>query len=324
MRDHGGDLARVQAVYGVGDWLDLSTGINPVAYPMPPLPLAALTRLPENRTLMALEQTAQACYGTTAPIVALSGAQAAIQLVPRLRTPGQARVLGPTYNEHAGALAAQGWQVQQVHSAEALAGADLAVVVNPNNPDGRVLPPAQLLALRDRVGLLIVDESFVDVTPEASLAAQMTEAEERMILLRSFGKFFGLAGLRLGFAIAGAGPARALRDMAGPWAVSGPALVAGCAALADSGWHIAARARLAQDAPRLDAVAARAGWALVGGTDLFRTYHTPDAKAAQAQLAQGHVWSRIFPYSDHWLRLGLPAPTGWGQVERAILATGAA
>jgi len=152
----------------------------------------------------------------------------------------------------------------------------------------------------------------------------MTEAEERMILLRSFGKFFGLAGLRLGFAIAGAGPARALRDMAGPWAVSGPALVAGCAALADSGWHIAARARLAQDAPRLDAVAARAGWALVGGTDLFRTYHTPDAKAAQAQLAQGHVWSRIFPYSDHWLRLGLPAPTGWGQVERAILATGAA
>lgn len=320
MRDHGGDLARAQALYGAGDWLDLSTGINPVAYPMPPLPDAAMTRLPEASALSALEQTAQACYGTTAPVVALAGAQAAIQLVPRLRVPGVARVLGPTYNEHAGALAAQGWTVEQVTTPDALAGADLAVVVNPNNPDGRVLPRIELLALRDRVGLLVVDESFVDVMPDASLAPHMTEAEDRMILLRSFGKFFGLAGLRLGFAIAGAEHAWVLRAMAGPWAVSGPALLAGRAALADTGWQDAARARLAQDAAALDGLAARADWALVGGTNLFRTYRTPDAKAAQVQLARRYVWSRIFPYSDHWLRLGLPVPTGWGQLESAILA----
>ena len=324
MRDHGGDLARAQAMYGAGDWLDLSTGINPVAYPMPPLPPDSLTRLPEASAQTALEHAARACYGTTSPVVAVAGAQAAIQLVPRLRAPGTARVLGPTYNEHAGALAAQGWAVEQVATPDALAGSDLAVVVNPNNPDGRVLPPKQLLVLRDRVGLLIVDESFVDVMPDSSIAPHMTEGEHRMIVLRSFGKFFGLAGLRLGFAIAGQTHAHALRDMAGPWAVSGPALVAGRAALADTGWQATARARLAQDATRLDGMAARAGWTLVGGTHLFRTYHTPGAKAAQAQLARHHVWSRIFPYSDHWLRLGLPAPAGWDQVERAILAKGMA
>ena len=320
MRDHGGDLARAKAVYGQGEWLDLSTGINPVAYPMPDLPLDAVTRLPAVPELAALEQAAQNCYGTAAPVVAMAGAQAAIQLVPHLRMAGQARVLGPTYNEHAGALAAQGWQVHEVRSLDALEGADLAVVVNPNNPDGRLTDHAQLLALRDRVGLLVVDESFVDVMPEASLAPQMRAAEERMILLRSFGKFYGLAGLRLGFAIAGGGDARAMRDLAGPWAVSGPALVAGQAALLDVAWQAATRARLADDTAQLDALAVRAGWSLVGGTTLFRTYHTPNAEAAQAQLARCHVWSRIFPYSRHWLRLGLPAPDGWGQLESAILA----
>ncbi|NBB96754.1 MAG: threonine-phosphate decarboxylase [Alphaproteobacteria bacterium] len=324
MRDHGGDLARAQAIYGAGGWLDLSTGINPVAFPMPPLPPEALSRLPDRDALTALEQAAQACYDTTAPVVALAGAQAAIQLVPRLRAPGSARVLGPTYNEHAGALAAQGWAVEQVAIPDALAGADLAVVVNPNNPDGRVLDRARLFALRDRVGLLVVDESFGDVMPDMSLAPHVSGAEDRMIVLRSFGKFFGLAGLRLGFAIAGAEDADALRALAGPWAVSGPALVAGQAALADTDWQAAARARLSQDAARLDGIAARAGWAFVGGTDLFRTYHTPAAQAAQAQLAHGHVWSRIFPYSAQWLRLGLPAPAGWDQVERAILAKGTA
>ena len=319
MRDHGGDLARAQALYGAGDWLDLSTGINPLAYPMPHLSPYVMTRLPESTDLAMLEAIAQDCYGTAASAVPLAGAQAVIQLVPRLRVPGVARVLGPTYNEHAGALAAQGWQVKQVQSPDELAGADLAVVVNPNNPDGRVLSPDALLALRDRVGLLVVDESFVDVMPQASIAPLMTPAEDRMILLRSFGKFYGLAGLRLGFAIAGEGHARVLRDLAGPWAVSGPALVAGQAALADRDWQDATRARLSQDAARMDALALRAGWGLVGGTSLFRTYHTPDATAAQAQLAHGHIWSRIFPYSDHWVRLGLPAPDAWGQLEQAIL-----
>lgn len=288
---------------------------------MPALTPQVLARLPCSDAVRALEKAAQAYFGTTAPVVALSGAQAAIQLVPRLRKPGQACVVAPTYNEHAAALRAQGWHVAEVASPQGLAGADLAVVVSPNNPDGRVLSQSTLLGLRDRVGLLVVvDESFADVTPDASVAACLTPTEERMLVLRSFGKFFGLAGLRLGFVIAGDVQGRMLRDMAGPWANSGPALVAGQAALADTQWQTTTRARLATEARHLDSLAAEVGWALVGGTSLFRTYHTPNAAAAQAQLARGHVWSRIFPYSNHWLRLGLPAPSGWAQVTWAMQA----
>ena len=64
-------------------------------------------------------------------------------------------------------------------------------------------------------------------------------------------------------------------------------------------------ARLTHDAARMDALAARAGWRLIGGTPLFRTYATPDAAEAQERLARRRIWSRMFPYSGEWLRLGL-------------------
>ncbi len=320
MRDHGGDLDRARARFGAGDWLDLSTGINPVPYPMPPVPPDVFARLPDADARDTAEGAARGCYGGTGGVVALGGAQAAIQLVPRLRSPGTARVLGPTYNEHAAALAAQGWQVVQVSTPDALAGADLAVVVNPNNPDGRALPRATLQALRSDVGLLVVDESFADTAPALSLAPSVAPDSDGLVVLRSFGKFFGLAGLRLGFALSGQATAARLRALAGPWAVSGPALVVAGAALPDARWQGDTRARLAADAARLDGLAVRAGWAPVGGTGLFRTYHTPDAARAQAALAGAHVWSRVFPYSAHWLRLGLPPPEGWPRLAQALSA----
>ena len=143
--------------------------------------------------------------------------------------------------------------------------------------------------------------------------------EDRMVVLRSFGKFFGLAGLRLGFAITGQRLADQLRGLAGPWSVSGPALAVGQAAFADGTWQENTRKRLTEDARRLDAMAQAAGWGLVGGTALFRTYDTPKAVEAQKALARHHVWSRIFPYSENWLRLGLPGTKeGWAQLERAL------
>src|SRR5690606_34568686 len=323
MRDHGGDLDRARSVYGGSDWIDLSTGINPLAYPMPDLPRHALTALPTAEDVATLEATAAKAYGTTADVVALSGAQAAIQLVPRLKLPGSAAVLAPSYNEHAAALAAQGWRVSDVSEPEAMAGADLAVVVNPNNPDGRRWTPEALAALADRVGLLVVDESFADPHPELSLAPRLSGLGERVLLLRSFGKFYGLAGLRLGFALGGPKTATSLRSLAGPWAVSGPAIAAGRAALADSAWQAETIARLARDASRLDALAEGAGWRLVGGTSLFRTYETGDAVAAQARLARAAIWSRVFPYSAGWLRLGLPGDNAaWARLETALSGGG--
>lgn len=318
-RDHGGNLDAAQARFGPGDWIDLSTGINRVPYPLPALPEAVWRDLPTRARLAALERSAARAFGTTAAVVPLAGAQAAIQLLPRLGVPGLARVLAPTYNEHAAALRAAGWRVEEGDSLAALEGADLAVVVNPNNPDGRCFEPAALLALAGRVGRLIVDESFVEGTPALSLCPQAGQAG--LLILRSFGKFYGLAGVRLGFVIGAAADLAPLRELAGPWPVSGAAIEIGGAALADVPWQASTRARLRTDALRMDQLAAEAGWVLVGGTDLFRLYDTPDAAQAQAQLARAKIWSRLFPYSTRWLRLGLPGSEAeWSRLEAALKA----
>lgn len=326
MRDHGGDLDRAMARHGgdAGAWIDLSTGINPRAYPLPPIPAEAWTALPRRSEAAALRAVAARAYGAQVSPVLTAGAQGAIQAIPHLRAPGRAAVLGPTYNEHAAALAAAGWQVDAAPDLGALEGADLAVVVNPNNPDGRRTSPEALLALRDRVGLLVVDESFGEVTPALSVAGAVTGAQTGLIVLRSFGKFYGLAGARAGFAICGDADAARLADLSGPWPVAGPAIAAARAALADGAWRAETLARLATDAARLDALAAGAGWLAVGPTDgpaLFRTYQTPDAAAAQAHLAAARIWTRIFPYSRGWIRLGLPdGAEAWARVAAALAA----
>ena len=314
MRDHGGNLDWAMDRWGGSEesWADLSTGINPRPYPVPDLPQRAWSALPTRSDLDGLLGAAQAAYDTKAGVLAVAGAQAAIQMIPLSVEPGVARVLGPTYNEHAAAFAAAGWRVETVTTTEALAGADMAVVVNPNNPDGRVFSKDELLGIAGSVDCLVVDESFADARPEVSVAP---DAGAGLIVLRSFGKFYGLAGLRLGFAL---GDVARLQDLAGPWPVSGASIAIGRQALADKAWWAETTARLQRDAARLDALAQGAGWKVVGGTSLFRLYDTDDAEAAQQRLAKGRVWSRIFPYSDRWLRLGLPDGRGWAMVEEAL------
>ena len=319
MRDHGGDLGKARARWGKGDWLDLSTGINPVPYPMPALDTASLTTLPGAEALADLEAAARIAYATRVRPLPLAGAQAAIQLVPHLKARGRAAILGPTYNEHAAALRAGGWAVSEVSASEQLEGADLAIVVSPNNPDGRRISADRLEALSEEVGLLIVDESFADADPSQSLAPRLGPTSDRIVVLRSFGKFYGLAGLRLGFALTGARLRADLAELAGPWAVSGPAIAAGRVALRDLDWQRATRERLEADSARLDTWAAEAGWTLVGGTTLFRTYETPEATEAQDRLASHQIWSRIFPYSTRWLRLGMPGDaSGWDRLRAAL------
>ncbi len=220
---------------------------------------------------------------------------------------------GPTYNEHAAAFRAGGWQIAERPGP----GNSAAVIVNPNNPDGRRWAVEELLRMAETLPLLLVDESFIDLTPGDSLCPHA--GSEGLVVLRSFGKFYGLAGVRLGFAVTGPETASRLRGMLGPWAVSGPALALGARALGDSGWAEAARARIGVDAARLVVLARAAGWRLVGEAGLFATFDTPDAAAAQEQLAGARIWSRIFPYSPHWLRLGLPGDeASWRRLEAAL------
>ena len=303
-RDHGGNLEQARATYGGDDWIDLSTGINRVPYPMPAISPAAFATLPTQAAMAALLKAAAVAYGTSAPMMALSGAQAAIQLVPHLRPTGLARVVGPTYNEHAATLRACGWQVEEVRDLNDLIGADIAVVVNPNNPDGRHWTRKALLDLVGDVGLLVVDESFADPMPAQSLVADV--GQEGLLVMRSFGKFYGLAGLRLGFALGSAADMARLSDLSGPWPVCGPAIEVATLALQDAAWAETTTARLKGEAAQIDSICASLGWKSLGGTPLFRLYDTPDAQKAQDHLARAHIWSRIFPYSKTWIRLGLP------------------
>ena len=318
MRDHGGNLDWAMRRWGgaAADWLDLSTGINPEPYPVPDIDPRAWQALPTSSGLNALCEAARDAYGAGGAIVAVQGAQTAIQALPRVLDGRIARVLGPTYNEHAASFESAGWDVETVQDVEALPGADAAVVVNPNNPDGRIVGAEELLVLSERVGALIVDESFADVRPDISVTGA---AGGNLIVLRSFGKFFGLAGLRLGFIVGADEIIRNVRNISGPWPVSGPAIEVGRRALFNKEWQAATRKRLAEDAAQLDHLATMAGWNVLGGTDLFRLYEVPDAVAAQETLAASKVWSRIFPYSKTWVRLGLPGQYRWDQLERALL-----
>ncbi|HEY0835347.1 MAG TPA: threonine-phosphate decarboxylase CobD [Azospirillum sp.] len=309
---HGGNLGAARAAFpdAPEPWLDLSTGINPWPYPIPAIPAEAWTRLPDRDAEEALRAAAASCYGapSAAHVAAAAGSQALIQILPRLRPPGRVAVLGPTYAEHARGWAASGHAVTTVCRLEAAEGADVVVVVNPNNPDGRVVPAAVLLELADRQaargGWLVVDEAFADTMPEVSVAAAVDRPG--LVVLRSFGKFFGLAGVRLGFALARPELTETVCRGTGPWAVSGPALAVGTAALSDRAWIAGMRQRLVVETSALDAHLQRMDLSISGGTPLFRLVTHGRALDLYQAFGRAGILVRRFPEHPEWLRLGLP------------------
>ncbi len=322
---HGGalDEARLRHPFAPEPWIDLSTGINPVAYPLPAIPPEAWMRLPFAREERELRQAAAVRYGAAdaESVVAAPGTQALIQIIPRLLAPSRVAVLGPTYAEHGVAWRREGHEVREDESLDEVATADVAIVVNPNNPTGRVIPVGALSrmaqALAERRGLLIVDEAFMDVLdPSASAIRDLAPAT---LVLRSFGKMYGLAGLRLGFAVADRAVAARLRDLLGPWAVPGPAIAIGRAALGDGSWLDQARRRLSLEARRLDAILAGAGGQVLGGTSLFRLVAHPSAQDIGDKLERHGVLVRRFPHEPAWLRFGIPgSETAWRRLEEAL------
>lgn len=304
-RDHGGGIDAALQRWGGRreDWIDLSTGINPVPYPIPDIDAHAWQALPDSAALTALLDAARALWKVPdgAEILAAPGASALIAALPSVLKGTCVDVPQPTYNEHLAAFCFNGWT-------EDAKTPDVRVLVHPNNPDGKLWTAQDLTA-----PLTLIDESFADTCPEKSLIDQ-----PGCVTLKSFGKFWGLAGVRLGFAIGAPETIAALKERIGPWAVSGPALAIATHALQDKAWAQSTRQRLAEDAQRLDALMLPTGAKVVGGCSLFRLYDTPDAAGWRDKLAQHHILSRIFPYSDRWLRLGLPAPDDWPRVEKAI------
>ncbi|MEH0075287.1 threonine-phosphate decarboxylase CobD [Pannonibacter sp. Pt2] len=324
---HGGDLFQAMETYGGAeeDWLDLSTGINPHAYAVPAgLPPAAWTRLPSQTALKGLLKAARAAYQVPAHLglAAAPGTQVILPHLPALLPEGSVTIAGPTYSSHGDAWRAAGRQVIETSDIfrEGPEGR-IALIVTPNNPDGRWHEPQALLKLagdmQQRGGFLVVDEAFADVEPSRSLLPHLTD--EPVLVLRSFGKFFGLAGVRLGFL---AGPrlmTDALAQRLESWSVSGPALEVGTLALQDLDWQAAMRKTLTQEMAVLEDGLRAAGLAIRGGTSLYVLAGHPDAARLHQALAQRRIWVRAFDYAPSWLRFGLPgSPEGLARLQQAL------
>lgn len=320
MLEHGGNLRDAAQRFGAHDWLDLSTGINPHHYPAPTVAADAWHRLPEPDP--ALAAAAAAYYG--APLMLpVAGTQAAIQALPRLRAPSQVVVAAPSYAEHAHHWSGHGHTLRHVDYGEleyAVDDCDVLVVCNPNNPTGAMVPPQQLLrwadALAARGGWLVVDEAFGDTASSASICAHT--GRPGLIVLRSVGKFFGLAGIRLGFVAAQPALLTQLADLLGPWTISGPAQQVALAALRDQPWQDAMRARLGVEGEGLRQLLAVHG-IRASGSALFQWWPEPEAERFWQHMAERGIWVRLFRHAAHGIRLGLPPnEAGWRRLDHAL------
>lgn len=322
MLEHGGNLNEAIRCFGRPrqEWVDLSTGINPHPYPVPSLTHDAWHRLPE--TDPGLLEAARNYYGAQ-HILPVAGTQAAIQALPRLRAPSRVVVAAPAYAEHAYRWQQAGHAMREVPYdglEHALDDCDVMVVCNPNNPIGATVAPDTLRQwagrLAQRGGWLVVDEAFGDTTPELSIAA--ASDSPGLIVLRSVGKFFGLAGLRLGFVAAQPELLARLEDYLGPWAVSGPAQQIGRAALDDRQWQAEMRERLLQSGERLHRLLASYGIQSTGSA-LYRWWSEPRAEAFRWHMASHGIWVRLFTRDAGSIRLGLPPDeTGWQRLTLAV------
>jgi L-threonine-O-3-phosphate decarboxylase len=316
MLEHGGRLARAAQEYGIplDKWVDLSTGIHPVGYPVPPVPPECWRRLPEEED--GLLPVAAAYYGAS-HLIPCAGSQAAIQALPMLRPPCRVGILAPTYAEHAHAWQQAGHTVQEIQEYQPEMKLDVLLVVNPNNPTGRLIAPDTLLEwhaeLAAKGGWLVVDEAFMDATPEHSLARHA--GLPGLVILRSLGKFFGLAGIRAGFVLAWPALLNELREKLGPWSVPAPTRWVAQQALADTQWQASNRIWLAGQSQQLAELLARHGLTPNGGTALFQWVCTPDAQTIHQRLAQLGILTRLF-HQPSSLRFGLPEnERGWVKLD---------
>jgi cobalamin biosynthesis protein CobC len=322
---HGGRLIEARRLFPQAPepFIDLSTGINPLSYPIPAIETSSWTRLPEPEAIARLEAIAAKAYGVAdrSMVASVPGTQLLISLLPRLFHYASVATLGPTYGEYARSFEAGGSRVVEARTLDELVDAPCAVLCNPNNPDGRRFDADTLLELaRKRAGhgLLAVDESFADLEGEGlSLAPHLPQAG--LLVLRSLSKSYGLGGVRLGFALADAELAASIRAALGTWPVSGPAIEIGVRALADRAWRETARQQLAQDVTRLDGMLRDAGMTVIGGTLLFRLAEHPDASALHQRLGEAGILVRSFDYRPDWLRFGIPGGEDeWRRLAKAV------
>lgn len=306
---HGGNLDYAIAKYGgrFADWLDLSTGINLRPYPFIDVSKRSFNFLPQKCALEKLDFAARLYYNIPngVEILPVAGVQDGIQTIPFMKEKGLAKILSPTYSEYETVLKKFGWKVKKVYSLNELKDADIAILVNPNNPDGRIAEREKILDAVSGVQEIIIDESFGDLYPELSMVSFADQSN--ITVFKSFGKFFGLPGVRLGFVIGNEKKIRALKLYMEPWQVSGPAIEIGTRALSDKQWIRENHLQLKNRSRQLSDILLKAeNCRVVGSTGLFHLIHTNCALETQKQFAKNQIWTRIFDYSENWLRIGTP------------------
>lgn len=325
--EHGGQIRRIMEEFpdAPQPYVDLSTGISPFPYPFKP-DVTRLYSLPQPHEEVALLEAAAQAYGVSdiRHIVAGPGTQILINLLPLVSSAKVVTIWGPTYGGHERAWQYAGRVVHHVETQEACETAmrrgDAVVVVNPNNPDGRLIQQPLLMAWADLCaaagGVLIVDEAFADFGDEAVASAL---PHEGLLILRSFGKTYGLPGVRLGFVLGSRPEVAALRGVLGEWAVSVDALAVGCAALKDQAWYAQARKHAWAETERLTGLLAQYGLEVLGKAPLFRCIQHEKAQLLWRMLCEQGVITRRFAYRPEWVRFGLPADVhGWERLERAL------
>jgi len=320
---HGGRLQEAAQNHQIPleQWIDLSTGINPNGYPIPAIPAEAWQRLPEEHDgLIAAAQQ----YYQSESILAVAGSQAAIQTLPLLRAKSVVGLLTPSYAEHAHAWKKAGHDLHLINQVQEIDShihqLDTLILVNPNNPTGETFSAQQCLhwleILNKKQGWLIIDEAFIDAEPELSLSA--LSPRKGLIILRSIGKFFGLAGIRSGFVLAEATILKTLNEHLGPWTLSTPSRLVTTEALKNNSWQTATRADLQKNSLRLQQLLTQYQLSPTGSNALFHWVKTEQATHLHQQLAKKAVFTRLFTQPNS-LRFGLPSnETAWQQLTQAL------
>jgi len=319
--EHGGNLSLAATQYGIPleSWLDLSTGINPNNYPIAEIPASVWQKLPDDNDGLA---EAACAYYRSQFALPTAGSQAALQVLPKLRPPCKVAMLDPMYKEHARAWQRHGHQVNTfagLDDEEAINAVDVVLLCNPNNPTATQFSAQALLNLHakltSRGGWLVVDEAFMDATPQHSIAQHAHL--DGLFVLRSLGKFFGLAGARVGFLIAEKAQLNKIQEKLGPWTISGPSRFVAKQALNDKAWQQNTRQQLAENSRRLAVLLNRYNLTPQAGTALFQHVPTNVANTWQQHLAKQGIWVRLFTETPA-LRFGLPTENGWDRLENAL------
>lgn len=323
---HGGALDWMQQAFPTArqPWIDLSTGINPWPYADIAVPTESFHHLPTHSDLMACTMAMANAYGAAAEaILPVPGSELAIRLLPSILKVDKVAILSPSYADHQKSWTNAGAEIIETDDPLAHAGdVDAIVLCNPNNPNGRIFEQSALeqalCRLQENSGYLIIDEAYAELVPDVSMAGNA--GRDGLIILRSFGKFYGLAGLRLGALLAPPRLIKAMGELLGVWPLSGAALEIGTRAYRDTEWQELMRQQLGLRSQKLRALLEDSGLSIAGGTDLFQFIESPDAGALWKHLSETGIYIRRFKWSPNHLRIGLPASPVASERLREVLS----